>query len=33
MAVFLFNIILSEVLIDSGRSFLPKVRWTKYITL
>ena len=30
MAVFLFTIILCEVLIDSGRSFLFKTRWTIY---
>jgi len=30
MAVFLFTIILCEVLINSGRSFLLKVKWTIY---
>ena len=32
MAVFLLIIILSDVLIDSGRAFLLKVSWTIYFT-
>jgi hypothetical protein len=32
MAVFLFIIILCDVLIDSGRSFLSKVRWIIYFS-
>ena len=32
MAVFLFIVILCDVLIDSGRSFLSKVRWTIYFS-
>ena len=33
MAVFLFTIILCEVLIESGRSFLFKTRWTIYLAV
>jgi len=32
MAVFLLIIILCDVLIESGRSFLLKVRWTTYLS-
>jgi hypothetical protein len=32
MAVFLLIIILCDILIDSGRSFLLKVRWTIYFS-
>jgi hypothetical protein len=32
MAVFLLIIILCDVVIESGRSFLPKVRWTTYFS-
>ena len=33
MAVFFLIIILCDVLIDSGRSFLLKVRWTTYLSV
>ena len=32
MAVYLLIFMLCDVLIDSGRSFLVKVRWTIYFT-
>jgi hypothetical protein len=32
MAVYLLIIILYDVLIDSGRSFLLKIRWTTYFS-
>ena len=33
MAVFFLIIILCDVLIDSGRSFLLNVRWTTYLSV